>query len=346
MLFRSVSQSRYRTSASGATQKAAFATNIAKLLPGRTYYIKVNSGAILAANATTHSFYDDLLRGGFQTGSDSTTPILNRTTSIPASGATNVDLNPTFILKFDENVKAAFPADNLQNNSSFKIYNSDGSLLGTEVLSTSDLVKYNTDNSLSFTINTALEYGKTYYLAIGTNAISDKNGVAYAGLTYNNNYFFTTKQDPNALVISSSNPVVPLVSGVTITSSSDITITFNKPISRGTGYIKICSSIASCYVFSETIAGNVLTLNPAANLPTNTNFYIFFDVGIPAYTTLENVPHRTAWLFSIMSLCNVIGGLIAGLIKKRRSAFRTMRATYFGWFVFSLPLYFTYPALS
>ncbi|NDA84052.1 MAG: MFS transporter, partial [Actinobacteria bacterium] len=68
----------------------------------------------------------------------------------------------------------------------------------------------------------------------------------------------------------------------------------------------------------------------------------FFDVGIPAYTTLEDVPHRTAWLFSIMSLCNVIGGLIAGLIKKRRSAFRTMRATYFGWFIFSLPLYFTY----
>lgn len=72
----------------------------------------------------------------------------------------------------------------------------------------------------------------------------------------------------------------------------------------------------------------------------------FFDVGIPAYATLEHVPHRTAWLFSIMSLCNVIGGLTAGLIKKRRSAFQTMRLTYFGWFIFSLPLYFTYPNWS
>ena len=72
----------------------------------------------------------------------------------------------------------------------------------------------------------------------------------------------------------------------------------------------------------------------------------FFDVGIPAYATLEHVPHRTAWLFSIMSLCNVLGGLTAGLIKKRRSAYRTMRATYFGWFLFSLPLYFTYPDWS
>lgn len=72
----------------------------------------------------------------------------------------------------------------------------------------------------------------------------------------------------------------------------------------------------------------------------------FFDVGIPAYATLEHVPHRTAWLFSIMSLCNVVGGLTAGLIKKKRSAFQTMRLTYFGWFIFSLPLYFTYPDWS
>lgn len=72
----------------------------------------------------------------------------------------------------------------------------------------------------------------------------------------------------------------------------------------------------------------------------------FFDVGIPAYATLEGVPHRTAYLFSIMSFCNVLGGLAAGVIKKRRSAYQTMRATYFGWFIFSLPLYFTYPNWS
>ena len=72
----------------------------------------------------------------------------------------------------------------------------------------------------------------------------------------------------------------------------------------------------------------------------------FFDIGIPAYATLEDVPHRTAWLFSIMSLSTVIGGLVAGLIKRKRSAFRTMRITYCGWFLFSLPLYFTYPDWS
>jgi MFS family permease len=72
----------------------------------------------------------------------------------------------------------------------------------------------------------------------------------------------------------------------------------------------------------------------------------FFDVGIPAFATLEHVPHRTAWLISIMSLSNVIGGLIAGLVKRRRSAFRTFQITYTVWFICSLPLYFTYPDWS
>jgi len=72
----------------------------------------------------------------------------------------------------------------------------------------------------------------------------------------------------------------------------------------------------------------------------------FFDVGVPAFATLEHVPHRTAWLISIMSFCNVVGGLVAGLIKKRRSAFRTFQITYTIWFICSLPLFFTYPDWS
>lgn len=72
----------------------------------------------------------------------------------------------------------------------------------------------------------------------------------------------------------------------------------------------------------------------------------FFDVGVPAYATLEGMPHRTAWLFSIMSASTVLGGLVAGLLKKRRSSYRTMRSVYGAWALFSLPLYFTYPDWS
>lgn len=72
----------------------------------------------------------------------------------------------------------------------------------------------------------------------------------------------------------------------------------------------------------------------------------FFDVGVPAFATLQGVPHRTAWLFAIMSVSNVAGGLIAGLLKKRKSSYRTMRTIYGAWALFSLPLYFTSPNWS
>ena len=88
--------------------------------------------------------------------------------------------------------------------------------------------------------------------------------------------------------------------------------------------------------------------NPAIQLLLFEGIFIglgwgFFDVGVPAYATLEGVPQRTAWLFAIMAASNVVGGLAAGLMKKRRSSYKTMRSIYGVWALFSLPLYFTHP---
>jgi predicted MFS family arabinose efflux permease len=47
-----------------------------------------------------------------------------------------------------------------------------------------------------------------------------------------------------------------------------------------------------------------------------------------------------------MSICNITGGLIAGLVSNRASAWRAMRATYLLWFVATLPLALTYPGWS
>lgn len=71
-----------------------------------------------------------------------------------------------------------------------------------------------------------------------------------------------------------------------------------------------------------------------------------FDVAVPAFATLEGVPQRTAWIFGAMGVANVIGGLIAGLVSKNRSALATMRRTYLLWFIVSIPIAFTYPGWS
>jgi hypothetical protein len=42
-----------------------------------------------------------------------------------------------------------------------------------------------------------------------------------------------------------------------------------------------------------------------------------FDIAVPAFTTLENIPHRSGILFAIMAAGNVIGGLVAGMVSKK-----------------------------
>ena len=68
-----------------------------------------------------------------------------------------------------------------------------------------------------------------------------------------------------------------------------------------------------------------------------------FDIAVPAFSTIENVPHRTAWIFGAMSVANIIGGLLAGFVSKKRSALKTLRRFYFTWFLVSIPIIFTYP---
>ena len=68
-----------------------------------------------------------------------------------------------------------------------------------------------------------------------------------------------------------------------------------------------------------------------------------FNVGVPAFATLQHVPHRTAWILSAMGIANIIGGLLGGLVSRRSSPLRAMLTTYGFWFLVSLPLAFTRP---
>jgi len=68
-----------------------------------------------------------------------------------------------------------------------------------------------------------------------------------------------------------------------------------------------------------------------------------FNVGVPAFATLQHVPHRTAWILASMGFANIIGGLLGGLVSRTSSPLKAMLTTYGFWFVASLPLAFTHP---
>ena len=68
-----------------------------------------------------------------------------------------------------------------------------------------------------------------------------------------------------------------------------------------------------------------------------------FNVGVPAFATLQHVPHRTAWILSTMGIANIIGGLLGGLVSRKSSPLKAMLTTYVLWFAVSIPLAFTHP---
>mgnify|MGYP003341173225 FL=1 len=66
-----------------------------------------------------------------------------------------------------------------------------------------------------------------------------------------------------------------------------------------------------------------------------------FDIGVPAFGTLEKVPERVGVFFAIMAVFNVIGGLVAGTVSRKISPLKAFRTNYIFWAVVSLPLAFT-----
>ena len=67
-----------------------------------------------------------------------------------------------------------------------------------------------------------------------------------------------------------------------------------------------------------------------------------FDIGIPAFGTLEGVPQRVGAFFAIMAAFNVIGGLAAGSISRKISPLRAFRTNYLLWAIVSIPVAFTH----
>lgn len=71
-----------------------------------------------------------------------------------------------------------------------------------------------------------------------------------------------------------------------------------------------------------------------------------FDVGIPAFATIEKIPGWSGPIFACLALTSVGGGLVAGLISRKTSALKGLLRTYALWMLATAPLAFTYPGWS
>ena len=71
-----------------------------------------------------------------------------------------------------------------------------------------------------------------------------------------------------------------------------------------------------------------------------------FDVGIPAFATLEKIPGWSGPIFACLAFTSVVGGLVAGLISRKTSALKGLLRTYGLWVIATAPLALTYPGWS
>jgi hypothetical protein len=90
------------------------------------------------------------------------------------------------------------------------------------------------------------------------------------------------------LVVPTVSAFSPVDGATSIAVDSDITVTFNEAIQRGTGNIQIRSGSATGTVVASydaansenlTISGSTLTINPASDLGYSTNYFVTFDSG-------------------------------------------------------------------
>ncbi|NGP87657.1 Ig-like domain-containing protein [Fodinibius halophilus] len=123
--------------------------------------------------------------GNFAITIDTSAPQL--TASTPSDGATDANYQTDLILTFDEDLVAGSAG-----NTSIDIYLSDGTLHESIDVSQATI----TANEITADINTDLTPTKSYYVLVGSDALIDKAGNVYPGISSSGTLTFTVDNTP------------------------------------------------------------------------------------------------------------------------------------------------------
>ena len=210
----------------------------------------------------------------FTTNSDLVVPTL--VSISPANNATFVQVNTNLMLTLNENVKKGTGNITIKRLSDNTIVEQFAST-SPNVTIANAVVTINPSNNLGITTG--------YYVEVDNGAIQDLASNNYAGFTGNTTWRFTTDTETAPPTALSFNPIN---SAINVTVTTNLSITFDEPIKKGTSgniLIKKLSdnSVVESIVITNTIisvAGAVLTINPENNFLANTSYYIEISSGV------------------------------------------------------------------
>jgi len=255
-------------------------------------FVNINATAIDDLYGNSYAGINNTTSWRFSTG-DPNPPV--PTTFVPADNGTASTLSQNLSIVFDEDIQLG--------TGTIALYQSGGALVESFDAASSPRLSA---SGLGFSIDptSALLEGTAYYITVDAGAIQDIFGNNYAGFSNNTTWNFTTADTSNPIV-SSFNPTD---NSTNVPTGSNLVITFNEAIQKGSGLIRIRQSAGGVIVETinvtsglVTITGSVVTINPSALLPSNEGVYVtiastaFDDIAGNSYAGINT---NSAWNFT------------------------------------------------
>ena len=283
----------------------------ATLDPNTHYYIKVDNGAIEDTSGNLFGGMFNKDDWDFITFGEDVAPLLSGSFS-PVDGATSVGISDNLVITFNEDVQAS------PNGYVLLKY-----AAGTtrEAISLNSANAVFSGNTLTLNPTNDLINGLDFHIIIQAGAITDLAGNDFAGILDATTWNFTAELLPD-LTAPFVTTITPYDDQTHIAIDSDFTMYFSENVQKGSGNILIKNFATNATVQTidvvsgeVTIAGQLVTINPASDLGNLTEYYIEMPSGV--FQDLAGNKFagyaKPDWSFTTIVLVDVTSPSIASL---------------------------------
>ena len=234
------------------------------------YYVLIDATAFDDGNGNSYAGISSTTALSFTTV-DSTNPTLS--SSSPTDNATSIATNNNIVLTFDEAVDAE------SGNITIKKTSDDSTIETIDVTG----AKVSGSGGTQITINPGTDWSEQteYYVLIDASAFDDASGNSYAGISSTTAFSFTTGDETNPTLSSSS----PADNDTNVKVNANIVLTFDEAVDAESGNITIKktkddSTVETIDVTGANISGSggtEITVNPSDDLANGIEYYVLID---------------------------------------------------------------------
>ena len=230
---------------------------------------------------------------------DTTAPTV--TTFTPADEASSVAVNSDIVVTFNEAIA--------RGTGNIVLKTSAGATVATYDAATSSNLSIS-GNTLILNPTADLAGGSGYKVEFAAGTIKDLAGNSYAGTA---SYNFTTAA-PSDTIAPTVTTFTPADEAIGVAVNSDIVVTFNEAIARGTGNIVLKTSAGATVATYDaatssnlSISGNTLILNPTADLAGGSGYKVEFAAGTIKDLAGNSYAGTASYNFTTQSNQNILG---------------------------------------